>query len=187
MSHVQIVGLSELKQYLGITNEDEDGPLTAIMQAANDAVEKACDRTFKSTVYTDEVYDGTGTSELILKHYPVTVLSVVKYGEASPFTTVASADYGFTSEGIITLLYGGIFDKIARYWRITYTAGYADAVMPSDLKWATTEIGVFFYKMKSRLGITSKTVAGQVVESYLANFPAHVQDILDRHKRKVLY
>jgi uncharacterized phiE125 gp8 family phage protein len=189
MSHAQIIALTDLKGYLNITTDDEDASLDPIVRAANATVERECDRTFKTTAYADEVYDGNNSDQLVLRNYPVTLLSAVKYGLTSPFSTVDAADYVFSSEGIITLINGGIFDKIPRYWRITYTAGYSDTNMPSDLKWAVAEIGAFLYKMKiaGRIGITSKTAGGQVVESYLQNFPAHVGDVLSRYKRKIFW
>lgn len=182
-----LIDIDLLKGYLEITTGDEDDFLSTLVEAANAKAQSYCQRVFKSAPYTDEVYDGSGIEQLLVKNYPLTAVSAVKFGWTNPVTLDATI-YKFESAGIITLINGGAFTASPRYWSVSYTAGYTDAAAPGDLKLALTELAAFFYRRKAnqRIGMTSKSVGGQVTESY-GDIPPDIKEVLDRYSRKEIF
>ncbi len=66
-----LVTLNDFKTFLGITDNTKDELLKMLINFSSDYIETETGRTFKSTSYTNEEYDGTGTEELRLKNFPI--------------------------------------------------------------------------------------------------------------------
>lgn len=71
-----LTSTSNFKEYAGITHTDDDTLIGKLISRATSAIERYCDKTLRSTVYR-EFYDGDGTSELLLKEYPVSVVTLL--------------------------------------------------------------------------------------------------------------
>ena len=56
--------------------------LQNLIDASSNLIENYCKRTFLTTVYVDEVYDGDGTRALLLKNLPITALTMVTVVES---------------------------------------------------------------------------------------------------------
>ena len=69
-----LTSLANFQSYTGLTGND--ALQTALIARATSAIENYCRRTLVSDTYR-EIYDGTGTGELILKQYPVTDITMV--------------------------------------------------------------------------------------------------------------
>jgi len=74
--------------------------------AVEDFVKSFCGRTFESTSYSLEKYDGKGVNYLNLKNYPVTALTRITVGTSTPLRikntyTYTKASVSVTSTGII--------------------------------------------------------------------------------------
>ena len=177
--------LDRLKDYLKITDESQDGILQNIVDATNKQVESYCNRIFDSATLTDEEYDGTDSTELWLKRTPVTALSAVKYGYSPSISTLDASNYKWTDSGRLYSISGIIFEIHVNWWKITYTGGYTGKTMPPDLVWAGCKMAALDYKEadSGRIGLTSKTVGGQVVESYLKELPTEVKHVLNFYRR----
>ena len=93
-----------------ITSNLAAGDPTAIVEDIRISVEAEvqnfCNRTFESTAYILEKYDGTGTKNLYLKNYPITLLTrlsigindAIKIRNTSEYT---SASVSVTSTGVV--------------------------------------------------------------------------------------
>lgn len=86
--------VTSLKSRLEITDTSEDTYLQLLLDAATVAIDNLCNTKFTPTAVTDELYDGTGTRYLRLKHRPATSVSSVKIDDLS----MDSAEYS-VSEG----------------------------------------------------------------------------------------
>jgi len=75
---MSIVSLAHIKIYLDIDEEDDsqDELLGFIHDGVEGYAKDALKRELESTSYS-EIYDGSGTTELILNEYPVTALAKV--------------------------------------------------------------------------------------------------------------
>lgn len=165
VSHAFIT-LNEVKEALEISGGDHDAKLNGYINRATDIIESYCRRRFLSTVHTDEIYSGDGSRYLSLRNFPVTSLASVAYrtGDFSSPSWDAVDTELFTLDtaagndsGVIYLDTG--FHRGVENYRFTYTAGYALADVPNDLKEACIEIvSYLFNRRKSTPGIKSETL-----------------------------
>ncbi len=95
---------------VSFTSDEATGDPSAmaliLRDALEDSIERYCKRTFESTSYTLEKYDGTGTRNLYLKNYPVTALTHLAMGTTDAIkiyntTTNSSISVSVTSTGIV--------------------------------------------------------------------------------------
>lgn len=134
-----LTNLDRQKEFLGITTNDYNTILTSLINTTTEFVENYCDRRFKRTTYTNEVYDGTGSNQLLLNQYPATTFTSLEQRNStqniSSWTAFSSNDYFVKeNEGIIVLVSGlntmwqsgdsGMFIKLPQHYRATYIAGY---------------------------------------------------------------
>lgn len=128
--------VDDVKELLGIASSDttKDNLIKRKINDATERIEGYCQRRFKSTTYTDEVYDGTGYDSLLLRNYPVTAFTSLSARDTSlndnDFNSVDANQYFINSnDGIVEAIstFYGHYDR----WKVTYTAGYT--TIPSDL------------------------------------------------------
>lgn len=120
-----------VKDFLGLSGSSNDSVIDRLINFATEFVENFCDRRFKQTAYTNEVYDGNGSDSLLLRNYPVVSGETFTLQQRDSLTnndswsTVDSELY-FVKEdaGIVQFAKGGKFQKIPRHYRISYTAGF---------------------------------------------------------------
>ncbi|ALA41358.1 hypothetical protein ABE82_07430 [Paenibacillus peoriae] len=112
--------IAKVKGQLGIPIEDtsEDNNLNMYIMAASQAIESFCRRSFKKQTYT-EVLDGSGSSFLVLRNFPV--FSGVATMDKDQFAVEANED------GILFLPKG--WNTGQRSITVRYEAGY---VLPGD-------------------------------------------------------
>jgi uncharacterized phiE125 gp8 family phage protein len=128
-----LVTLADLKAYLGISESGHDAVLGGLIDAASEAIERACGRAFAQAERT-EYHDGRGSAWLVLKERPIASIADLRddldreFGAAS---AIVADDYTFyPEEGIVRLL-TGTFQDGSRNVRVRYTAGYQ--TVPEDL------------------------------------------------------
>jgi hypothetical protein len=88
--------ISEYKSYAGISGSTLDSILTTLLSVAQDQIERYCDRPaggFESGSKTENV-DGTGSEYMLVKCWPVTSVTTLKYRTMDgSLVTVAASDY----------------------------------------------------------------------------------------------
>ena len=161
--------LSEFKTYLWISWSDQDTLLTLLLESAKDFANNYTNRKLEEDTYTNELYNGDGQRELILKQYPVTTLTSFEYNEwdyeTSNFQPVEVSEYKLDWE------IGNIFLNFRKYrsaqnYRVTYTAGYSDVNYPNDLKLAIYKIAWSDYNTRTSQGIKKRLLIVIVLSSF---------------------
>jgi len=131
--------LNNLKLFLGINtaNTDDDTLLTNLISMVSADIENECQRTFLATNHT-EYYKGDGTSQLLVKQYPVNSVASI-YDDVDRVwgsdTQIEAAAIAISNEvsGLI-ILEDDIFSQSddVENIKITYNAGYS--TIPTDLE-----------------------------------------------------
>lgn len=188
--------VSDVTSIPGFPSSISDDFVKRKINQATEMIEGYCGRRFALTTYTDEKYDGTYTSSLVLKQRPIAT---------SPAVTVKASD-GATSDAsyqtIDSSYYfidydAGIIDGVSNFfggynrWGITYTAGYA--TIPGDLLEACATLAA--YLAQNSLGtanIKRKTEGSRSLEyTDTANSPGlikmlNLEEILDGYANTVI-
>jgi hypothetical protein len=177
-----ILTLAEYKIYKNITNNNSDTRLDFIIPKVEAYFIMRIKRNIEEVEH-EEYYDGDGTSELILKKYPVTSITELKIGD-EVLTTDEYALY--SSTGIIKLKNGGAFYCGIQNIYIKYKSGYITANIPEELKIAIAQVVSRKHEEADKAGETFSSEAflgGSLVirESDLTGF---AQDVINNYKKK---
>ena len=193
--------VARLKTFLGITAATDDTFLERIANAASDWVENYCDRRFKKTAYTNELYDGTGGATLLLRNYPVvagqafTLEQRAGTDNVSSFTTLDTNLYFVKNTQGIVEFASGKFYAYSQFYRLSYTAGYdfdnaaAGATLESvglgDLEYAVWKLCATIFNDRKQSG----RVQSENIGNYSVTFRREVSidpeiaEILARFRR----
>lgn len=144
-----LTSLSDVKESLGIASGDtsKDNLIIRKINQATIAIENYCGRRFKETTYTNELYFGTNTNQLILRNRPITATqtfglnirdtSLNQNSFEAIDTTLYFAD---ANSGVIDLDFRAI-GQAGRY-QVTYSAGYP--TIPADLAEACASLAAYY-------------------------------------------
>ena len=128
-----LVSYTELKDYLQLPNDDNQGAITALLEDVEGSLEAECDREALPFLATQsgvaEWHDGTGNKRL-RTYYPIAVLTSITLGRdsSSPDETLTVSDVDVVSFNVgqvtITRTDGGRFGvhRAPRYVLVTYDA-----------------------------------------------------------------
>lgn len=191
-----MVSLKEAKLALGLddTQSDKDEFVSRLINDISGLVEAYCDRQLKARDYTNEDYDGLGTEELYLNHYPVNSVTSIYDDANRDFTSsslVDSDDYVFYDEGrvvliaVTTTLTSTGFTMGYKNIRVSYNAGYA--TIPADLRMIVSEILIKKFKAYGdrTIGYTGISIGGQNISMTLGDLLPEHKMILDaKYRRK---
>lgn len=146
-----LTDVPSVKETLGISGGDtsKDNLVKRQINRATLNIETFCnlprDHHFKQTTYTDEVYQGNGSNQLVLKMRPV--ISITSFqrhdsseSDASYSNVESDSYYSDLSSGTLDLLFGQNYGFGA--YRVTYVAGYA--TIPADLAEACVALAAFY-------------------------------------------
>ena len=170
--------IDQLKEYLGDVADKDDALLTRIVNAASDALESYCGRTFASTAHT-EYYDGTGTNTLVLRQFPIiSIASFLEGGAALTTGQDASAtpDVLYYPETGRLVRPWFIFLPYRNWYKITYTAGFSS--VPASIIQACLDLSAIMLREKEHIGLAQKTTGTQTV-TYIRRLPEDVQKAVD--------
>lgn len=192
--------VARFKSFKGITVNTDDTRIEQIINIVSDYVEKYCDRRFKQTAYTNEVYDGNGWNQMLLKQYPIsttatfqldvrdTDLNEAKWSAID--TNMYHIDY---TAGMIE--YFGRFAEVPRKYQVTYTAGYnfdnvagtptLEAAGIGDLEYAVWVIVDNIYTKRGQTGGIKSESIGNYSVTYgdYALLDNDIKMILNKYKR----
>lgn len=187
---IALATLAEARSHCRVDASDTtfDGDLENLINAVSVMFNTITRRQLLSKANT-EYYDGDGTGTLYLNNYPVTTLTSLnidtdrQYGSE---TLVISGDYLLYSElGKIVLPYDA-FDKGPQTVKVVYTAGYAFASIPYDLKASCLDQIKFQFNrwMKNREGVLAANLEGQSVTLVeVKDLLPSVKMVLDKYVR----
>ena len=185
--------LDELKTWLNIalTDATQDDFLTSLINSATSLIEeKVTHRHLVSRAYTNEKYDGTVGGLVYTREFPLISIQRMVLNDS----TLTIADLHWDPAGWIRLFLDPTDVDIAQWQgsqniELDYTAGYAAAAIPDDLKLGCWELAGHLYMRSPRMGnaragVVSRTTAGVTV-SYGTDkiVPASVMEALAPYAR----
>lgn len=132
--------------------------LSDLKEAAEALVSRYCKRTFESTAYTLEKYDGTGTQNLFLKNYPITALTRLVLGTTEAIkvhntNTHSEVSVSVSSTGI-TLSRDGSTDATLTFANYPTMATMAAAISAAGNGWSGEVISSLYNSFKSSYLLT---------------------------------
>ena len=154
-----LITKAELDVFLQTTLDSDYANL--LINSASDRIEKFCNRKFILATYTDEAYDGNGKCDLYLKNFPIVAITAFK--EWDSYNNVVSYTFAEHTEYIVYKIEGyihirGRLGNGKDIYRVTYSAGYAIADVPYDLKKACADLCSFYNINKDKIGIQSESI-----------------------------
>lgn len=153
--------VADVKELLDIpsSNTSKDNLITRKINQATAIIENYCGRRFKATNYTDELYNASGTDQIVLKQRPIITLTSIEARDTSlnedDFTTIDSELYFADNDSGVL----GLNFRSAGHWgryAVTYRAGYED--IPDDLAEACAELAAY---MAGNAGATGVNVTSK--------------------------
>lgn len=146
-SAAQLFGLNQdHSAALSFTSDISVGSPTSvalsIKDAAEDYVQRYCGKTFDTTSYTLEAYDGKGTQNLFLKNYPIITLTRLAIGRTEVIsiynsTTHTSISVSVTDTGI-TLSRDGSTDATLAFADYTTMSTMVAAINAVGSNWSAS-------------------------------------------------
>ena len=166
---MSLVQLADYKTTLGISSTTENGKLTQYSLEIDAKVKAFLGYDIEETVYTEEVYDGTGSHYLFPKAMPVTIFTKLEIYEG--LDSLGAEDWEEWTQndeyerlviqrgGEILYISGVVFPAGIQNIRITYTAGYTVDTLPQDIQSVCKELMYLKYQGidQKKLGTTSKS------------------------------
>ena len=174
--------LASVKQWLNLASgsTSDDALLSALITAYSEYIQTYINREFASATYSDN-WDGSGGSFMLFPNYPVTAVSSLSIDDISiPFVT-NTTDSGYRFDKNRIWLNNYLFNSGMGNIAVTYTAGYAS--VPPEIARATVELVGLRYREKDRIGMSSKTLAGEITAFITKDFPDSVKTILNNYRK----
>lgn len=190
--------VAEVETLLGLSSGADTARITNAINHATERILKYIDRTIVSTART-EYYDGTDTSILMLRHYPIignpTTVNVDGNRDfLAADNLVVDTDYLVKAdEGELTLIGAAgsgipgdetVWPRGHQNIKVVYTAGYAST--PEALIRVATELAAFYYNKRGTRGNVRYSLGSVMVEEDLkhpSGIPAAFRGDLDPYVR----
>lgn len=173
--------LAQVKEWLGITGTGDDALLTRAIGAASEFVRTWLGYEILSASYTER-RNGLGGDALPFAHYPVTAVSSLTVNSVSiPASSGLIKGYVFDERSIYYIQ--GNFPQGRLNIGIVYTAGLAST--PADITQAVIDLVSLRYKERDRIGITSKSLAGESISFAVKEIPDTVLGVLKQYRKVV--
>lgn len=160
----------------------DDGLLQMLVDGASRGARQFISVDVLSAART-EYRNGTGTGTLMFRVRPVTAVASVKYGQPGQTRTalVLNTDYVWDESAVF--LTSGVFTRGVQFWELNYTGGWATT--PADLKLAVATWAASKFRELDRLGQTSKSLGGEVINFDTKAMPSDVKRTLEAYQPKV--
>ncbi len=187
-----LISIAELDLFLQITIGND--PLSEMLiNMASDFVDRFANRIFVKATYTNEEYDGDGTTHIYLKNYPIITVDNLElydsYLASIIYTYTVKTEYlEYLKEGYIYMR--GRTSPGHKNYRVTYDAGYLLADVPYDLKNACAQLAGLVYYNKGKSGIKSESMGKYSVSYGMADLkiagipvPADIAGVIEQYRR----
>jgi hypothetical protein len=182
-----LVSLSEYKNYKGIRNVENDTKITYLISTCSTIARNFCGRAFIEYYDTStvEYFDGTKTSVLTLKEFPLVELVSVEVSSDNVNYTMLqnNVDYSYDPELAQIFSVGVKFVNSKFQYgntRVTYKGGYNCA--PEDLKVAVMDL-IHFYMSEEYTPRKSMDTSSIIHISSLDHnmWPAHIRRVFNNY------
>jgi hypothetical protein len=180
-----LISMEDAKAVLKLQNDQEDAVLEMQIEGVSTACDGYLDRHLRSEVYTDLELDGSGTRKLQLPNWPVTDLAAVYLDDEE---LIEGSDFELDySTGVLTLIdEGAVWTAGPKTVKLTYSAGYALAGIPKDIRMAALTQTAYEYKqfIGQAWGVSSRGQAGSNVSYEKGGLLERVKALLDPYRRR---
>lgn len=165
--------LEDLKNYLNISDNDNDYLLQRLITSASQFISTYCQRDFELKQYTDR-FNGNFSDYHVFSKYPVAeIISIVNNNG-----TITNNNYYIEDDFAINLEDTQFIGKCS----IEYRAGFE--TIPDDIVQATIEIASYWFKKKDNIDLGSKNMSTQTVSYMVKELPDWIMIKLLRYKTK---
>lgn len=96
-----IVNISDMLDFLGNPSAEDAGFAEQIQESVEKWIQRECRRTFETTTYLLERYNGTGSRYLYLRNYPVTNVLMIAIGNRDAIK-ICNTNAGTTASASVT-------------------------------------------------------------------------------------
>lgn len=176
-----LASVDDVKAYLGNqANTADDMLFQSLIDGESVFILSWLSRKFDTDTYTD-LFGGNGGQEHLFKNYPVKAITSVNVDGASIPQAATIQDRGYMIFDDRLLLFGYQFGWGKRNCQVVYSAGQT---VPDDVKQACIELVVHRYRSRDRIGLSSKSIAGETTSFITKDMPDHVKTLLQRHRRE---
>lgn len=170
-----LTNLENTKEYLQISEISKDNLLIGLINRSTGAIEKWCDRKFKSRTHTETHYLDTESQRLFVSQYPITeITSISDDGTALTVEELAKCENRTTFIKLDKIRSGKIV--------VVYKAGFS--TIPYDLENACLELIFYYYKTDIANFSTVFAESGQVFKP--SRMPPHVTVLLEGYRRMAI-
>lgn len=177
--------LANAKQWLQIPagNTANDPLINELISAASEYIQTRLNRTIALQTYS-EARDGKVQDVMMFANYPVSVVSSVAVGTTvvPPSPDGVQPGYVFDSTRLI-LLGGYVFGRGRMNCKFSYTAGFS--VTPKELERVCEEMVGLRFKNKDRIGVTSKTLANEVITFTSSDVTDSAEQVLQNYAKVI--
>lgn len=193
--------VARAKTFMGVVGGGDDTLIERLIDSATNWIENYCDRRFKQTAYTNELYDGTDGESLLTLNFPISTTATFKLEERagnlsnSGFDTIDSSLYHIDYNAGLIKIVDGKFYEYPNHYRLTYTAGYnydnaasfLSDVGAADLEFACWKlVSTIYHNRKLSGNVDSESIGDYSVTFSQTTFAdKELMDIFDRYKRVV--
>jgi hypothetical protein len=174
--------LADLKAYLNVTVTTDDVLLQRLITSCSGFMQAWMNRVIAISTYT-ETRDGTDGTRLYMRNYPITAVTSVSIDQIAIASSPNSGQQGFYFNYDTVMLNGYTFNRGQSNVVIVYSAGYA--TVPFELAQACIEMVAKRYVERTRIGVVSKTLAGEVITYSIADMMPSTKTIMNDYKRVV--
>lgn len=175
---------ADIRLYLTLNPGQDEQLLLALCAAAESFVLAQISMTSFEIEPKTEVYNGCGSSRMVLDRRPVVAITNVTVDGVELPAAVQWNDTGWVFDGTMLYLRGYKFTPAVQNVSITYTAGYA--VVPEDLKRAAVDIVAEKYQRRTRQGITSKSIGTESITYGQNDITPFAKQVFAHYKRPML-
>jgi hypothetical protein len=183
-----LTNVNDVKESLGIDAGDtsKDNLIIRKINQATLYIESYCslsrDHHFALTTYTNEEYDGTNNSTIVLRMRPVTAITSFQRRDS----TLSDGSFDdVESELYYKDLNAGVIELVTRSnsgwnrYRVTYTAGYA--TIPADLAEACVTLACYYVENSASGTAVKKKQEGQrSIEYFQAGTSGSGDSLIDQ-------
>jgi hypothetical protein len=162
-----VIGITDLEEFLGIEKDTDTPLLTALELAASDFVTQETERYFDVETTHVEVIGGSGNSILWLNENPATITSVEeRLGPGESWTAITEGDAdGWERQAPNSGTAGArVLRKYPQVWRwgyeyrVTYDFGYDAGDEPPEIRQAVKDLVALRYSDRGRQGLKSERI-----------------------------
>jgi hypothetical protein len=182
MAVIDLCTLEQVKSYLTVTSVNDDPLLNQLITGYSAYIQKWLNRELGLDTYVDRVNGNNGTT-MLFRNYPVKDLTSLQVNDRVLTPSASAFAQGYVWDENSVSLRGDVFWNGKLNVIMTYTAGYTDDDLPTDLQNVTVELVALRYKEKDRIGLQSKGLAGETITYNIKAFPDSVRQILNNYRK----